>query len=546
MRVEGGPFANLQPATMNALPVIVRELRVEARHPFTAWLRVAGGGTLLAMLFAQWLTLTFDPHSGDWLFAKLHVGIFFAIWILVPLLAADCISQERRENTLGLLCLTPLRPFDIIAAKGFAHGLRALTLWLAALPVLMVPLLFGGVPWGLIVSSVLLNFGSICWALAAGLLASSVSRVRNRALVLASLLAFVFLLLNGAMLGRTFSNTLLTGWLGNAPGPMYGVQTPLAVRAVGNVLYVTSLSGRAVTPPGTVVPLGIFPSFCVAGFGLAALLTGLLLAVPGVKRGAREGPPPPELVALERTFCTPRFGVSVLKRWLRRKLERNPIGWLEQRRWSVRLLSWSWLAVIASLLSLALQDIKEYRNWATFSNKPLAWALVLSLGVTAAGSFRRERETGVMELLLVSPLRMQEIIGGRLRGLWLQFLPAFALLLGAWLYLAEVFNEPEQAAPILFFGSTFLTLPVIGLYFSLQRRGFFGALFSTALCAIVIPRELIAVVDWFGRGLGGSAVSGEEASVLSGLLQLAFAVYFGWRLADRLRRRTFALERTGR
>ena len=54
-----------------------------------------------------------------------------AIWVLVPLLVADCLSRERREGTLGLLFLTPLTANDIVIAKGLSHGLRAVTLCFA-------------------------------------------------------------------------------------------------------------------------------------------------------------------------------------------------------------------------------------------------------------------------------------------------------------------------------------------------------------------------------------------------------------------------------
>jgi len=83
-------------------------------------------------LTAQVLT----PADGKDLFRSLHIGLQLAIWFLVPLLTADCISRERRENTLGLLFLTPLGAFDIVIAKSLVHALRGVLLWLAVLPVL--------------------------------------------------------------------------------------------------------------------------------------------------------------------------------------------------------------------------------------------------------------------------------------------------------------------------------------------------------------------------------------------------------------------------
>jgi len=50
-----------------------------------------------------------------------------------------------------------------------------------------------------------------------------------------------------------------------------------------------------------------------------------------------------------RKLCTPVFWLGFFRRWMRRKLERNPIGWLEQRTWSGRLVTWGWFAVLIAI-----------------------------------------------------------------------------------------------------------------------------------------------------------------------------------------------------
>ncbi len=132
---------------MTVFPVIVRELRASSRQPFTYYLRLLGVAALLAASVLFGLKFGFAPTFGRLLFSALHCTLLGAIWVLVPLLAADCISLERREGTLGLLFLTPLKGTDIVVAKGLAHGLRAVTLGLAVLPVLTIPFLLGGVSW---------------------------------------------------------------------------------------------------------------------------------------------------------------------------------------------------------------------------------------------------------------------------------------------------------------------------------------------------------------------------------------------------------------
>ena len=167
---------------MTVLPVISRELRASARQPFTYHLRVLAVAALLLVSVLFGIHYDFASNLGGRLFGSLHFALFCSIWLLVPLLTADCISRERREGTLGLLFLTRLTAPDIVVAKGLAHGLRALTLWVAVVPVALIPIMQGGVSWDEALLSVLVNFSAICWALTAGLLASAWSKTWLRSL----------------------------------------------------------------------------------------------------------------------------------------------------------------------------------------------------------------------------------------------------------------------------------------------------------------------------------------------------------------------------
>src|SRR5262249_25569416 len=137
-----------------------------------------------------------------YLFGQLNATLFVAIWVFGPLLTADSISGEKRDGTLGLLFLTPLKPIEIVLAKLATHGLRATTLLLAAMPVLMIAVLNGGVSWADGLRVVMLDVGAVLLALTAGLLASSICREWVRAMILAMCLScasgIVFVLLQGS------------------------------------------------------------------------------------------------------------------------------------------------------------------------------------------------------------------------------------------------------------------------------------------------------------------------------------------------------------
>src|SRR5690348_11076833 len=273
------------------LPILLaREMRSAARQPLSYFLRLLGAAALIAMLAFTIIEGGDTMEHGGLVFARLHATLLVAIWVLVPLFTADCISRERREQTLPMLFLTPLKPRHIVLAKGLAHGLRALTLWLAVLPVLAIPFLLGGVSWVEGVLSVLSTFGSICLAMAAGLLGSVRARVSMRALLVAASLGFLLFFAFALELGFLASGggVTLPFALGR-PGPTdvwglfgFGLFLALDVRGCWQNLVGASLppwlrqSGyvRPAAPLGTNLPMLI-------NFGIAAVtcLAALILLI---------------------------------------------------------------------------------------------------------------------------------------------------------------------------------------------------------------------------------------------------------------------------
>jgi len=172
----------------------------------------------------------------------------------------------------------------------------------------------------------------------------------------------------------------------------------------------------------------------------------------------------------------------------------------------------------------------------------IALLLAGSLALSAAGSFRRERETGVLELLLVSPLGENQIISGRLGGLWGQFLPAFGLLLVIWAYFSTLLGNGHDAQAISFYALSFLSLPVIGLYFSLCCRNVLSAFLSTIGVGFLLPVALPLLLRFF-LSFELYVPPGIYTSVPASFLQSLFAIICWFKLHDRLKRRAFPFDR---
>lgn len=523
---------------MNVWPVITRELRSQSRQRFTFALREVGVLGLLALAAYLYFARAGIPQEvmGRWLFGCLHVTLFFAIWILVPLGTADCLSRERREGTLGLLFLTPLRAFDVVIAKCIAHGLRASTLLLAVLPVLAMPVLMGGVSWQQGLMSATVDVAALAWALAATVLASSTCKSGLRAMVI----ALTFSL--GAMLVFVYSTGWFAlGWISAGPISAYNQSDfafllGWAICGVGGFQVprvVTRLNANSL-----LVPVGE-----AALFALLMLVVVVGIAAWRIRRTWRDEPPPVWVRRSQRAFCTPVIWKGLFRVWMRWLLNRNPIGWLERRTWTGRLITWSWFAVIISVYSAVISDNNFFRHSSDMQTA-MAWLLMGSMAASVAGSFRRERENGVLELLLVAPMTTAQIVGGRLRGLWGQFLPSIVVLLFIWAYFANIFQDWNEYPKLFYFAGTYLTLPIIGLYFSVRCRSYLAAFLGTVLCSLFLPRVIeraLAALSLLGSNAPLELSLGCRPNAI--VIECLFAAGFGLALYRRLERRNFPVER---
>lgn len=566
---------------MAIVPVIVRELRAQARQPLTYLLRLVGGLSLVAALaIAFWMTNTLTQHLG-WrrgpapnaiqtfgiaLFGKMNLFIFAAIWVFIPLAAADAVSRERREGTLALLYLTELRPFGIVVGKAFVHFLRSASLFVTMAPWLMLPLLFGGVELRDIEMALLLDSTAVLLAMAAGLLASTFPRDWLKSVILAEVFSLLLLLMMLHAHAAVLSDAIRVGtplklpprapiapnrqvwWWDYNPintrgGKIERTSRFLALVTNGSLplmyeYWPGTFRGTAGVPSdwqqvwASLTPVGIGAWFhgvvkMLAGAALV-LLAATWLGAWRVANSWRDAPEQALVTEFRQQFLAPRFAVGALKRSLSRALTANPIGWLQNYSPSARMVKWTWCLLIILVEIYFSADSQDLYD----AQAGLALLLLLGLAFSATASFRNELETGAFELLLVTPLREWQIIAGRARGLWRQFLPALLVYGIATIYLGSGWSEARIAREAwLAFAQTFslfCTLPLIGLYFSVQRWNFFLAWLAACLIGL-LPSKL------------GPALGAGMASML--LLQIGMALAASFLLQQRLQKRLFLQRR---
>jgi hypothetical protein len=163
---------------MKLLPIVGRELRESSRRRGTYWLRVRVAFQAVVIGIAAYVINVVNPAM------KLGTVLFWGlagVSMLFCLLAgrrstADCLSQEKREGTLGLLFLTDLKGYDVVLGKLAATSVTGLYALLAVFPVLAVPLLTGGMTNGEVGRMVAVLTNTFFLSIAIGIFASAISR----------------------------------------------------------------------------------------------------------------------------------------------------------------------------------------------------------------------------------------------------------------------------------------------------------------------------------------------------------------------------------
>jgi ABC-type transport system involved in cytochrome c biogenesis permease component len=407
---------------MHAWPVIVRELRAEARRPLNTGLRVLAASGIV-LLF--WIVVAASPGEagklGMRLFLALHWALLAAILVLTPLLAGDCLSRERREGTLDLLFLTPLRPVGVIVAKCLVHGLRVGSFMLAALPVMALAFLLGGVTWLDFFSAVTFEICVLLLALGGSILASSFCQRAGFTTALA-------LLFGGALAFKfTFACLLLTSGLSLAAdaSPNVDVLYGMMYLPTGTL----EMNGWSKLVPQLPSPLNSsWYWFLTGALAFSALCFCAIVAFSAhVLRHGLSGQDhiqaPPRLMEwLWRTWPAHPFA-NRLRRW---KLDYNPMIWFFTAARGNSRFRGRWLYLLAPLVTGLVATGVPPNHWIFY-----AWlsAFVLAaLSVQAASSFRSERTDGSIEVLLSTPQTTHALVWGRVFGLYYRYLPTLLLL----------------------------------------------------------------------------------------------------------------------
>ena len=487
------------------LPVVERELRVAARKRSTFWVRIAaalvalviGGGFLVLTLVG----LGFGaPSLGSGLFAALTWLSLAAVLSAGLFFTSDCLSEEKREGTLGFLFLTDLRGYDVVLGKLLATSLRGFYALLAIFPILAVTLVMGGVTGAQFWKTSLALVNALFISLAAGLFVSAISRDSQKALA-ATLLLLLVLVAGGPVCDAVF-----------AAIAKHPFDASLSVTSPGYLFVTAAAWGQ--TP---------FWMALLVNQAVAWILLGLAcVLIPRCwQEKAAQNP-----AASAGWAHWWKFGGGKRQSALRQKLmDANPALWLVCReRWQFVAL-WAVAIVMAGGITALLAIDQQTTWWVAWNYLGGFFTLLLYLGMASqAGRFLVDaRRSGLLELLLATPLTVRQIVQGHWRGLVRMFGLPLALCLAAHAFGSFMAQQAWSgiaaaipAAPTTAAMTTNTTVVTNTIVVNSTRRtrmmtvsmagvlgasNHLGALAAAAAGTLAVAANLAALI-WFGMWMG--------------------------------------------
>jgi ABC-type transport system involved in multi-copper enzyme maturation permease subunit len=410
---------------MRFLPIVERELREGSRRPATYWRRVWVAFQAILIGVVAYLLSFFDPHTklGQVLFWGLSgMSMLFCLFAGRGL-TADCLSKEKREGTLGLLFLTDLKGYDVVMGKLTATSLAGFYALLTVFPVLAIPMLAGGMTNGELWRMVLVLANTFFLSLAIGILASAMTWEYRTAMAANF---FLFALVIGGLPACGFAVDAATGLF----VPPFFYLCPLySFVLCQDKNYAGSSTGF----------------WC--SVGLTHLLAWLfvILACSIVPRAWGDKP----AVAASGRWrwrelgALVNYGGPTQRAAFRKKaLDENAFFWLTARAWLKPVHVWIFVGVAA--LWWIYGWLKARQFWLVEGEVYITTAVLLNcsfkawIALEAGHQSGEDRRSNAFELLLVTPMTVDDILGGQWRAMRRQFLWPLLLVVAVELIFAAV------------------------------------------------------------------------------------------------------------
>ncbi len=517
---------------MTFLPIVDRELRESSRRRGTYWLRVRVAFQALLIGAAAGIMNFLQPQ------VKLGTMLFWGlsgVAMLFCLLAgrrstADCLSQEKREGTLGLLFLTDLKGYDVVLGKMVATSISGFYALVAIFPVLAIPLLAGGMTNGEFWRMVLVLVNTFFFSLAIGIFASAVSREYRAAMAVNFFLALL-------IIGVPAAGGIGYGIARNRLLPQLFYSCPIFSFFMCNDINYAS-KGMA---------QNFWWSLAVT-HALAWMLTLSACWIVPRTWGDKPPPAPSRRWRWRNLGRMLNYGSQAGRAVFRKRaLDVNAFYWLAGRERLKPAHVWVFLG--CAVIWWMTGWFKSGAYWmadATFISTSIIVNSALKLWITVEAGQRlgEDRRAGAFELLLATPLTVSDFLRGQILALRRQFLKPLLLVTALELILTLVLKRHGTLssqdfytclAGICILWADVVTLPWVSMAAALTSKsqtqatsftvarifilpwGAFGFFMASSTLLVNLdlihwhPSDRFVLGLWFGIGLAADLLFGLSA-----------------------------------
>ncbi len=405
-------------------PVFNREVTTTPRSWRLYLTRALYVGALFGLVLTAWLILLGSQNVrslgdlarfGSAVFAllaplQLAMAIAFA-----ALLTTAAVAQEKDRKTLDLLLLTRMTNSELVLGKLLASSLSVFVLIAAAVPLLMLLTLLGGVSYGQVSRVVGVTVAA---AFLAGSLGSTIALWREKtfqSIALTALVLVLWLIAGEVVASGQFAETwwgISTEHWGIALSPLRAILA--AIQPLREINPRLEWCGGAVN------------LFVLLTLAFAAALNLWAIARVRVWNPSQEAQPrlTDEQGEKRKTAAATPIKVKTSK-----EVWDNPILWREICTWAygkkivIVRLAYLVIFAICTVALVSQLDATESRQAAMLPElaKPLLPLMVLGVilvNALAVTSLTNERDLRALDLLLVTDLSPKEIIFGKLGGVF--------------------------------------------------------------------------------------------------------------------------------
>ena len=474
------------------LALFIRSLRDQVRGVSFAWMR--GGLALVVLITLMFFEKMFN-RSGTapgMVFFGSFAG-YNAVMISIAALSyfSSAITEEKEEQTLGLLRMTDLSVLAILFGKSTSRMMGGLFMLLAQLPFALLAVTLGGMAW----EQVLIVYALLCaflfFAANLGLLASVFAKSRGIAGLATAILGALYfgsgeLLHELADFFRDFGADVMSVQVSDAAG--------FADSHFGLEAFEDSISINWPTAPWKEEIL----SFLVSG------VFAFCLAWVSFERFARD-----EISVGRRVNILGRLG------WLRGRAGRSWQDGVAWKDFHFIHFGWRgfWLKSVIYLVCAIWLYWEEFagRTWRENGLEEYGWAIfgtsvfviVVETAFAASRIYRLEQRWQTMGGLYLLPQELTALARSKRNALLLSLVPAgffcsLSLVCGLPQFLMEMFRSGEA---VLIFLQTIIILPLeivlhyrLIIWFSMRLRwgGLPAALIASFLTHLGLGTVLVA------------------------------------------------------